>query len=165
MSALQTMMPDTPHTQEHTTDASDANHRLDLGIAVLIDLRQQVKQAHWNVTGSNFIGLHKLFDKLAEELDSAIDIAAERQRALGAPVRGSLRDAVKTSVLADYPPDLTRSENVVSHLVKNYRVISADVRDDIEFFTQSGDPGTADMLTDTVRMLDQHYYLLSSHLV
>lgn len=165
MSALQTMMPDTTNPQDQSSEAGETLRRLDAGLAALIDLRQQVKQAHWNVTGPGFIGLHRLFDQLAEELDSTIDETAERQRALGYLVKGSLREAAKTSVLMDFPLDLTRAENVLSHLAKIYRTVSSDVRDEIEYFTTTGDPGTADLLTDTVRLLDQHLYLVTSHLV
>lgn len=37
---------------------------------------------HWNVEGSQFINLHKLFDEQYNELFQAVDIIAERIRAL-----------------------------------------------------------------------------------
>ena len=36
---------------------------LNAQLADTIDLRYQVKQAHWNVKGPHFIALHELFDK------------------------------------------------------------------------------------------------------
>lgn len=36
-------------------------------LAASIDLQLQAKQAHWNVKGPNFVGLHELFDKVAGE--------------------------------------------------------------------------------------------------
>jgi hypothetical protein len=47
-----------------------------------LDLGLQAKQAHWNVKGPNFIGLHELFDKVAEELEGFTDDIAERAVAL-----------------------------------------------------------------------------------
>src|SRR5262245_14837761 len=35
----------------------------------LINLQMQCKQAHWNVKGPHFIGLHELFDTVAEEIE------------------------------------------------------------------------------------------------
>ena len=35
-------------------------------LADVLDLGLQAKQAHWNVKGPHFIGLHELFDKVAE---------------------------------------------------------------------------------------------------
>ena len=42
-------------------------------LASAVDLQMQMKQAHWNVKGPSFIGLHELFDKVAEA-----DLIAER---------------------------------------------------------------------------------------
>ena len=47
-------------------------------LADIIDLQAQLKQAHWNVKGPHFIGLHELFDKIAEEVESYVDTIAER---------------------------------------------------------------------------------------
>ena len=52
-------------------------------LADTFDLYSQVKQAHWNVKGPQFIALHELFDRLAEELQAYVDLIAERATALG----------------------------------------------------------------------------------
>jgi starvation-inducible DNA-binding protein len=48
------------------------NHRL----ADCIDLQSQTKQAHWNVKGPHFIGLHKLFDEIYEATEEYVDLIA-----------------------------------------------------------------------------------------
>lgn len=132
-------------------------------IAQLIDLRQQVKHSHWNVTGPGFIGLHHLFDDCAAELDKAIDSAAERQRALGCLVRGSLRDADEISTLKDFPAELTHSTAVLQHLIENYRQVTAELIEGSEIMTEAKDYGTSDIYADCLRLLDQHVYLMNSH--
>ena len=52
-------------------------------LADAVDLQMQVKQAHWNVKGPHFIGLHELFDKIAEEVEDYVDLIAERIVQLG----------------------------------------------------------------------------------
>jgi len=52
-------------------------------LADVLDLGLQAKQAHWNVKGPHFIGLHELFDKVAEELEEFTDDIAERAVELG----------------------------------------------------------------------------------
>ncbi len=47
-------------------------------LADTFDLLSQVKQAHWNVKGTDFIQLHKLFDDFAEHLVEYVDMIAER---------------------------------------------------------------------------------------
>ena len=53
-------------------------YALNQKLADIIDLQTQLKQAHWNVKGPHFIGLHELFDKIAEDLESYVDMIAER---------------------------------------------------------------------------------------
>src|SRR2546427_4441712 len=47
-------------------------------LAEAIDLQTQCKQAHWNVKGPSFIGLHKLFDDVNEDVEEYEDQIAER---------------------------------------------------------------------------------------
>src|SRR5580698_161024 len=68
-------------------------------VADLFDLFARIKQAHWNVRGTTFIGLHKLLDEFADRVIGHIDKAAERATALGGVVEGTLRDSVKLSPL------------------------------------------------------------------
>src|SRR6266478_4080017 len=63
---------------------------LNARLADAIDLGAQTKHAHWNVKGPNFIALHELFDKVAENVEEHIDTLAERVTALGGTARGTL---------------------------------------------------------------------------
>ena len=57
------------------------NQLMNQRLADAIDLQSQIKQAHWNVKGPNFIGLHKLFDEVDEAVESYVDLIAETHRA------------------------------------------------------------------------------------
>ena len=46
---------------------------LNARLADATDLKSQVKQAHWNVKGPQFLPLHELFDGIAGRLDGQID--------------------------------------------------------------------------------------------
>src|SRR5262249_9602428 len=62
-------------------------------LADAIDLQLQLKQAHWNVKGPHFIGLHELFDKIAEDVETYVDEIAERAVQLGGISQGTRRAA------------------------------------------------------------------------
>jgi starvation-inducible DNA-binding protein len=47
---------------------------LNATLATTLDLKTQVKQAHWNVKGMNFYSLHLLFDEMAGELEGYVDM-------------------------------------------------------------------------------------------
>src|SRR5262249_40756279 len=70
-----------------------------------VDLRSQVKWAHWNVKGMLFIQLHELFDSVASHLEEHTDTIAERIVALGGVANGTIREAAARSGLKE--ADLT----------------------------------------------------------
>src|SRR5258707_11081189 len=75
-------------------------------LADALDLGLQAKQAHWNVKGPNFIGLHELFDKVAEELEEFTDDIAERAIQLGGVALGTIQVVSKHSRVSVYPLNL-----------------------------------------------------------
>ena len=58
-------------------------------LADCIDLQSQCKQAHWNVKGPSFIGLHELFDQINEAVEEYVDRIAERVVQLGGIAEGT----------------------------------------------------------------------------
>ena len=76
---------------------------LNARLADAIDLQTQMKQAHWNVKGPNFIALHELFDKVNEDVEDYVDLIAERVGAARRhrPRHGALGGAALA--LAEYP--------------------------------------------------------------
>jgi DNA-binding ferritin-like protein len=59
-------------------------------LASAVDLQLQMKRAHWNVKGPSFIGLHELFDKVAETVEGYVDQIAERILQLGGVAEGTV---------------------------------------------------------------------------
>src|SRR5436190_14744393 len=73
------------------TARAELNALLNQRLADVLDLQLQLKQAHWNVKGPHFIGLHELFDKISEEVESYSDSIAERVVQLGGIALGTVR--------------------------------------------------------------------------
>src|SRR5476651_736443 len=71
---------------------SELNALMNQRLASAVDLQMQMKQAHWNVKGPSFIGLHELFDKVAESVEEYVDLIAERIVQLGGIAEGTVRD-------------------------------------------------------------------------
>src|SRR5262245_29600017 len=76
---------------------------LNARLADAIDLQTQCKQAHWNVKGSDFIALHKLFDEVNGAVEEYVDLIAERAVQLGGLANGTARVVAKHSSLPEYP--------------------------------------------------------------
>src|SRR5215813_9820944 len=101
------------NTTEMYETANDLSKQVRMEICTLlnqrladsVDLQTQVKQAHWNVKGPDFIGLHKLFDEINEEVEDYVDEIAERVMQLGGSAAGTARVAAAKSTLPEYPLD------------------------------------------------------------
>src|SRR5213592_1617279 len=82
---------------------SELNALMNQRLADAVDLQLQMKQAHWNVKGPHFIGLHKLFDEIDEAIESYVDLIAERIVQLGGIAEGTVRLSAARSRLEEYP--------------------------------------------------------------
>src|SRR5580704_4352496 len=74
---------------------------LNARLADAIDLFTQVKWAHWNLKGIQFIALHELFDSVAEHVEDQSDSIAERIAALGGVANGTAREVAAKSALKE----------------------------------------------------------------
>ena len=135
-------------------------------VAELFDLFARIKQAHWNVRGTTFIGLHKLLDEFAVRTLNHIDVAAERATALGGVVEGTLRESVKRSRLKkkEEPASVSGMRDWINELAEVHASSGEHVRTAIRKVTDAGDFGSADLLTDIIRALDLQLWLLEAHL-
>ena len=136
------------------------NHQL----ADQFDLYSQIKQAHWNVKGMNFMQLHLLFDQLGEEVLPAIDTIAERVVILGGTALGTARMAAAATRLEEMPVVFVNEKQSIELLVKRFAVLAASTRAGIKTVAEAGDADTADLLTGVSRTLDKSRWFLEAHL-
>src|ERR1700680_4306468 len=120
-------------------------------LADAIDLQSQVKQAHWNVKGPNFIALHELFDKVAEAAEEFIDLLAERVTALGGVAEGTIEAAAGDSALPSYPVEIGPDHEHVDALSTALALFGKAAREAIDEAAQFGDADTADVFTEISR--------------
>jgi starvation-inducible DNA-binding protein len=133
-------------------------------LADIIDLGLQTKQAHWNVKGPHFIGLHELFDKVAEELEEFADDIAERTVELGGFALGTIQAISKNSRLAAYPFDLASGQGHVTALSNSLGKFGATTRAAINIAGKAGDADTADLFTEVSRGVDKFLWMVEAHI-
>ncbi len=136
---------------------------LSLTLATSIDLKTQIKQAHWNVKGMDFYQLHTLFDELAVEVEGYVDMVAERITALGSVANGTARVAAAKSLLSEYPLDAVEGAEHMQALAERYAIYAKHVREAIAS-TEEGDADTADLYTEISRTVDMRLWFLEAHL-
>jgi len=128
------------------------------------DLYFQAKTAHWNVKGPNFIGLHKLFDKLAECAAEWSDLIAERLVQLGGQAEGTVQVVSERTSLEPYPPSIVDEHDHVHAISAALAQFGEHVRDGIEKTEELGDMGSSDLLIDVARDVDKLLWFVEAHL-
>jgi len=132
-------------------------------LAECIDLQTQCKQAHWNVKGPSFIGLHKLFDDINESVEGYVDLIAERIVQLGGIAEGTIGAVEGRSTLIDYPLALSTGAEHVAALSDALSGFGRAARLGIEEMQELKDADSADMLTDISRGVDQWLWFVEAH--
>lgn len=137
---------------------------LNVTMATMTDLYLQLKNAHWNVKGMQFIALHKLFDELAESAEPKIDDLAERVTALGGTALGALKDVASSSQLKAYPAGACEAKLVLEHLAHNFAILGEHARANIGEAEKHGDIATGDIYIGLARFLDKNLWFIEAHL-
>ncbi|MCE9602830.1 MAG: DNA starvation/stationary phase protection protein Dps [Gemmatimonadetes bacterium] len=132
-------------------------------LADCLDLQSQCKQAHWNVKGPNFIALHELFDRINESVEGYVDAIAERIVQLGGIAEGTVRAVAAKSALIDYPLALGSGEEHVAALSDSLSQFGRTVRLGIAEMNDLTDAGSADLLTEVSRGIDQWLWFVEAH--
>jgi len=162
------MATQTKHTFSTRIDIADASRDelvalLNARLADTFDLYSQLKQAHWNVKGSDFIQLHELYDLVAESVLEYVDTIAERATALGGLALGTARLAAAASTLDEYPLDAVAGMDTVAAIADRLGAYGASVRAAIETALELDDQDTADLFIEVSRTIDKHLWFVEAH--
>lgn len=137
---------------------------LDQHLADTLDLLSQTKQAHWNATGMYFYQFHKLFDRVAKDLDDHANAIAKRITALGGIAKATVRTAAADSRLPELPLDLGDGKCTVALLEARYAQLAQTTRKAIDEAIRLGDADTSNLFTSASVDLDRARWFLEAHL-
>jgi starvation-inducible DNA-binding protein len=137
---------------------------LNARLADSLDLYSQMKQAHWNVKGMDFIQLHELFDEIAERTLEYVDNIAERATELGGYATGTARMAAASSSLPEYPTEATEGREHLEAVVERMALYAKNIREGIDQADDLEDKDTADLFTEISRAVDKDLWFLEAHL-
>lgn len=111
-------------TTRNTLEAQDAVvAALTTLLADSYSLMAQSHVAHWNVEGPAFFELHGAFQKHYEELFEAVDVIAERLRALDVYAPGGLKTLAELSTVAEVPAGKAPAKDFVAALVGGHETV------------------------------------------
>jgi starvation-inducible DNA-binding protein len=116
---------------------------------------------HWNVTGPMFNTLHLMFETQYNELALAVDLIAERIRALGVVAPGSYAAFSKLSAIAE-SETVPSATDMIADLVKGQETVVRTARKMFPVVEKGGDEATADLLTQRIQLHEKTAWMLRS---
>lgn len=116
---------------------------------------------HWNVTGPMFQTLHVMFEQQYTEFWAALDVIAERIRALGEFAPGSYREfAALTAIPED--DGIPSAEDMIRNLVEANEVVSRTARSIVSVASEAGDEPTVGLLGARMEISEKNAWMLRS---
>ncbi len=142
---------------------TELNALMNQRLASAVDLQMQMKQAHWNVKGPSFIGLHELFDKVDEAVESYVDMIAERIVQLGGIAEGTVRVAASRTRLEEYPLEIAEGMAHVEAVARALSTFRPGSPHTINEADALDDADTADLFTEISRGIDKWLWFVEAH--
>ena len=116
---------------------------------------------HWNVTGPMFRTLHLMFEQEYNELALAVDLIAERIRALGFPAPGTYSEFTKLSSIKE-SKGVPNAQQMIRQLVEGQEAVVRTARSVFPLVDKVHDEPTADLLTQRMQVHEKNAWMLRS---
>ena len=116
---------------------------------------------HWNVTGPMFNTLHLMFEQHYTEAALAVDLVAERIRALGHPAPGTYRHYAALSSIRE-EDGVPAAMEMVRLLVQGHEACARTARAGFPVAEAAGDQPTCDLLTQRMQLHEKTAWMLRS---
>ena len=145
--------------------SDDDREKIGRGLSALLadsyTLYLMTHNFHWNVTGPQFNSLHLMFMGQYTEQWNALDIIAERIRALGHPAPGTYKEFVKLASIKEVD-GVPKSDDMIRHLVSAQEATARTARQLFALVGEANDQPTADLLTQRLEVHEKTAWMLRS---
>ncbi|HEX2581587.1 MAG TPA: Dps family protein [Dongiaceae bacterium] len=116
---------------------------------------------HWNVTGPMFSTLHLMFETQYTELATAVDLIAERIRALGFPAPAGFSVYAKLSRIEE-ETGVPSAQEMIRQLTEGQEAVARTARELFPMLDKVNDQPTADLLTQRLQVHEKNAWMLRS---
>jgi len=116
---------------------------------------------HWNVTGPMFQTLHLMFEQHYNELADAVDLVAERIRALGSPAPGTYKQFAALSTIKE-DDGVPKAQEMITKLVEGHETVARTARQVFKSAEAANDQPTCDLLTQRMQVHEKTAWMLRS---
>lgn len=143
------------------TDRKELAQGLSRLLADTYTLYLKTHNYHWNVTGPMFQTLHLMFETQYNELALAVDLIAERIRALGIYAPGTYSQYVKLSSIKE-EDSIPNAQDMIRNLVQGQEAVIRTARSLLPLADKATDESTADLLTQRLQLHEKTAWMLRS---
>lgn len=116
---------------------------------------------HWNVTGPMFQTLHLMFETQYNELALAVDLIAERIRALGVAAPGTYKQFAAMSAIQE-EEGVPRAQEMIRLLVGGHETAARTSRAVFKTAEAANDQSSCDLLTQRMQVHEKTAWMLRS---
>lgn len=116
---------------------------------------------HWNVTGPMFQTLHLMFETQYNGLALAVDLIAERIRALGVYAPGTYHEFSKLTSIKE-PTKVPSAKEMIQQLIDGQETVVKTARSIFPIVEKAHDEATADLLTQRIQLHEKTAWMLRS---
>jgi len=116
---------------------------------------------HWNVTGPMFNTLHLMFETHYTEAALAVDLVAERIRALGFPAPGTYQQFAALSSIKE-EAGVPEAQEMIRLLVLGHEACVRTAREVFPAAEGAGDEPSCDLLTQRMQLHEKTAWMLRS---
>jgi starvation-inducible DNA-binding protein len=145
----------------NSTDREKIAKGLSVLLADSYTLYLMTHNFHWNVTGPQFNSLHVMFMGQYTEQWNALDIIAERIRALGFPAPGTYKEFVKLASIKEIE-GVPKANDMIRHLVVAQEATARTARKLFPVVDAANDQPSADVLTQRIDVHEKTAWMLRS---
>lgn len=130
-------------------------------IAAYTVASQNARFCHWNVVGPHFEDDHEFFGDLYDELSEAVDLFAERIRALRLTPISRLSEILEETKIREYELPMT-ARQMQKNMLKDYEHLSEEMGKFAE--TTADDVVTQDIIVGEKRQIDKRAWMMRAML-
>lgn len=146
-------------TEDPDTARKETSEGLSRLLADTYTLYLKTHGFHWNVTGPMFRSLHLMFEEEYVELHDAVDMIAERIRALGYPAPASHTEFAKLASISD-EEGVPEALDMVRKLVEGHEATIRTAQEVVEAAEAASDVATADLATQRIQVHQKTVWML-----
>ena len=154
---------DRPHDGPQGDELRASVKALQTTLTELQQLQLQLKQAHWNVSGTLFYPLHLLLQEHYEGTAKYADMVAERLQSIGVSSDGRATTIIRTSKIPEIAGGFFDDAQVLLWFSNNYKVVSDEIGKGIKA-TNDSDPSTSNLLQTVQAVIDKYQWQMRAHI-